>query len=373
MANPAGESTPVNTARAGRENNFDAIRFVLASLVIFAHSFLIITGSDGPEPLMRMSGGQMTFGAVAVDGFFIISGFLITASWVRRPILGGYLRKRIARIYPGFIGATLFCFALSPAAGLPVHALLAWRQLLKIGAATLVLEPYPSKHLFHSNPVTEAFNASAWTIRFEFFCYLLLPLLAWTRVLKHRSAVLATLIVVLVVAAFDPHYNLRRFGRAGVFVGDPEIWLRFASCFLLGTCVWLYQEKLRQSVVLALVAIAAIVAAVVAHHGLQTTLTLAGGYLVFWLAFAKWLKLSRFAKFGDFSYGIYLYAFPIQQLLRLWIGDRLNAYELFAIAWPGSIVAGILSWHLVERHFLKTTHSTRPAITEPDPAVAATL
>jgi peptidoglycan/LPS O-acetylase OafA/YrhL len=321
---------------------------------------------------MRMSGGQMTFGAVAVDGFFIISGFLITASWMRRPKLGDYLKKRVSRIYPGFIGATVFCFALSPVAGMSIHALLAWRQLLKIGAAAAVLEPYPSKFLFLSNPVREAFNASAWTIRFEFFCYLLLPLMAWTRLLRNRPAVLATLVAVMTLVVVDPQFNLKRFGRAGVFIGDPEIWLRFASCFLTGTCVWLYREQMRYSVILATAAFAAIVAAVVTRHGLQTTVTIAGGYLVFWLAFAKWLKLSRFGKFGDFSYGIYLYAFPIQQLLRQWIGGRLNAYELFAIAWPASVVAGILSWHLVERHFLKTSHSTRPAIAEPGPAVAAT-
>src|SRR5262245_31063326 len=94
---------------AGRANNFDALRFALAALVILSHSFPLLQGTDNAEPFFVATGGQMTGGMVAVGSFFIISGFLIARSWDNSRGLGDYLRKRIARIYPGFLIASMFC------------------------------------------------------------------------------------------------------------------------------------------------------------------------------------------------------------------------------------------------------------------------
>lgn len=81
----------------GREvlshNNFDFLRFFLAALVIFSHSFPLLDGSKEWEPLYRFTGRQVEAGAVAVDGFFIISGFLIAQSWVRGEACGTSLRN----------------------------------------------------------------------------------------------------------------------------------------------------------------------------------------------------------------------------------------------------------------------------------------
>src|SRR5205085_4562125 len=94
---------------AGRANNFDALRFALAALVILSHSFPLLQRDNRHEPLAVATGGQITGGEVAVGGFFILSGFLIAQSWDNSRGLGDYLRKRAARIYPGFLAAALVC------------------------------------------------------------------------------------------------------------------------------------------------------------------------------------------------------------------------------------------------------------------------
>src|SRR5262245_4236733 len=88
-------------------NNFDVIRFALAGLVVFSHSFALLSGTDATEPLHRLTRGQIASGELAVDGVFILSGFLVTHSWSRTPALGKFFSKRVSRIYPGYAVITL--------------------------------------------------------------------------------------------------------------------------------------------------------------------------------------------------------------------------------------------------------------------------
>src|SRR5271156_1804319 len=90
-----------------RKNNLEFVRLLLAVLVILSHSFPLATGTERTEPLLMATRGQTTAGTIAVDLFFVLSGFLITNSFLSSSSLWGYLRKRIRRIYPGFIAVSL--------------------------------------------------------------------------------------------------------------------------------------------------------------------------------------------------------------------------------------------------------------------------
>src|SRR5688500_730215 len=96
------ERFPVAAERF-RQNNFDFLRLALAVLVILSHSYYLVSGTEDSEPLMRASRGQIEMGALAVNFFFIISGFLITHSWFSAPRVRDYLKKRVLRIFPGFV------------------------------------------------------------------------------------------------------------------------------------------------------------------------------------------------------------------------------------------------------------------------------
>src|SRR6185312_3238602 len=99
-------------APAGRrrhENNFDALRLVAALSVVFSHAFLIAEGSEASEPFVRLTGNQCVLGLVGVFVFFIISGYLVTGSFLRHPEPGRFALKRGLRIFPGLAVNLLVC------------------------------------------------------------------------------------------------------------------------------------------------------------------------------------------------------------------------------------------------------------------------
>ena len=153
-------------------NNFDLLRLILALLVIYSHSYILGTGFGANEPLSAMTHGQVDWGAIAVNGFFFISGYLITSSYERSKSLFNYLRKRIFRIYPGFIGATLFdIFVVLPlSSGHLVRLDLLHTNLHCKVSRLQPLRVLISRALSRPNPFPGVINGSLWTIRPEFLC-----------------------------------------------------------------------------------------------------------------------------------------------------------------------------------------------------------
>src|SRR5437588_12535091 len=100
---------------APRRNNFDALRLVAALSVVFSHSFLVAEGSEANEPFVWLSGNQCILGLVGVFVFFVISGYLVTESWCRRPLPGQFALRRGLRIYPGLmVNVALCAFVIGP-------------------------------------------------------------------------------------------------------------------------------------------------------------------------------------------------------------------------------------------------------------------
>ncbi len=157
-------------------NSLNFCRFVLASTVILSHSYALL----GPailrlEPMVRLS-GRLGLGTLAVDLFFVLSGFLVSASYCRQPNLKAYLRKRALRIYPGLIcSLVLSAFVVAPLGG----AQASLGDFFSYIYRPLLLQSLPNiPGAFVANPL-QYVNGSLWTIRFEMFCYLLVPLMAW--------------------------------------------------------------------------------------------------------------------------------------------------------------------------------------------------
>lgn len=347
-------------------NNFDALRLGFAVLVIFSHSFALLHGGDDTDPLMRFS-RQLPLGAVALDAFFVISGYLVTQSLLRSSGPLDYLARRARRIYPGFVVACLVCgLAVVPLAVRDPATAFEPLVLAKLVGGSLALRGLFAHGAFPENPFPDAVNGSLWSIAYEAWCYVGLLLLGLARVLRPRpTAVLFGLSVVASVgfAVFQPDIPL---GMLGHIVGWPMTWARLLPFYLAGAAYYFYRDLIPLSNAGALLALAGLVVGALFPPGLTPALPILGSYLIFWFAFHPRIRVTNAAKYGDFSYGVYLYAFPVQQLLVMGI-PGLTPLALFALATPLSVVLGALSWHLVEKRLVgsRARRAERRAVTVP--------
>ena len=167
-------------------NNFDLIRFLASSLVLFSHSFPLVLNARS-EPLSLLSDGQYNGGRLAVIIFFILSGFLITSSWDARRNLQGFIFSRILRIFPALVVVLIlsivFSALITTADG---SSFLKSSLIYFIKNVTLYKGKFDIDGVFLNNPYGAAINGSLWTLRHEFTCYLVIGAFGYLRILNKR-------------------------------------------------------------------------------------------------------------------------------------------------------------------------------------------
>lgn len=348
-------------APTGRENNFDALRLSMALLVIFSHAYPLATGR-------QLAGGEMvSLGALAVAVFFIASGYLIAMSWARSKSLRDFLHRRAARIVPGFLVAfILSAWVIGPMAS---ERPMSWfsESTVETNLVRLALLHHVEGDAFMDNPYPVKVNGSLWTIRFEFGCYLLVALAGVMGLMSRRWLVLGTFAASwAILLAWANGWVNPDLGYYGNFIlGYPGNWLQFGTPFLAGATAYAFRDHIRYNGKVALVAAAAVVATFVLQDFLVHLCIwpIAVTYLVFWFAFTPAIRLHHtVARLGgDYSYGLYLYAFPVQQICVKWLGCHGEPLTLFVIATAITLVLGVLSWRLIERPFVSRRVPRRAA------------
>jgi peptidoglycan/LPS O-acetylase OafA/YrhL len=346
-------------AEAHRSNNFDAIRLAMALLVVWSHSFALYLGSEDTEWISVLLGGAYNAGNLAVMAFFIISGFLITRSYTRSRSLMSYMEKRIRRIYPGYLVATTICAFIV----VPLYSSIAkldTAELMKTLGLNLLLQGYfPPSNAFTANAFPNAVNGSLWSIPFEFWCYIGVALLGVTSLITKRWFLVGLLASVLISrVALDLLGRKPGLGIIGVVFGWPYLWVCILPSFLLGMVAFAFREALpRSPLILFGIVILAVAACHLNEHMAHLLVAPALAYALFFVAFSERVLLPNATRFGDFSYGTYLYAFPIQQMLYAEIGYQVTLPTYIAASLVLSLLAGIASWYLIERWFLSPSRS----------------
>ncbi len=338
-----------------RRNNFNFMRVIFAVWALYSHCFALVANGYQYFDVTNFTRGQTFLGHIAVEGFFIISGFLITMSWFRCRGPGDFLRRRALRIYPGYIAACLFCILLIAPLGsasargyfaaLSVPSLI--RQLATLDKLTL--PPH-----FMDSPFPGQINGSLWTIRIEFECYLLLPLLMWLGVLRRRGAALALTVCVVVLNALIESPLRNHLGRLASesVVSHVELMV----FFLTGMTAYLYRDRFLTGRAPVFVSLA-ILTATALGGGFNIVMPVFGTYLLLAAAFSPRIPLHRFGERVDLSYGIYLYGWPVKRIFTHFLGTGINPYTLFALALPTSCLLAAGSWFLIEKPFLNLKKS----------------
>ncbi|MDF2940360.1 MAG: hypothetical protein K0R66_1002 [Gammaproteobacteria bacterium] len=333
-----------------RQNNFDLIRFIAASMVLFSHSYPL-TGTAN-ETMLVHTHGQMDAGSMAVYIFFIISGFLISQSYDRSSDILAYFKARILRIFPAMaVVLVLTAFVLgSLVTTLPANQYFhnpATYQSLKSIYLRHIYFTLPG--VFTNNIYPNGVNGSLWTLPSEFLCYCGIAIVGLLGLKKFKSA-------ILILAILNLFYHITHLNPSvtnpRIFDLDIAIFSGLLCYFSAGMVMYAFRDYILVSRNIAMTSLVILAAA--AHFGgFQLLFLIFGSYLVIYIALSPEISCHNFARYGDFSYGMYLYAFPIQQTITHLYHNNISAHKNFLIAFPFSLIMAFLSWHLVEKHALK--------------------
>jgi peptidoglycan/LPS O-acetylase OafA/YrhL len=227
-----------------KTNNLDFLRFFFATIVIYCHCYILYYGTeDTVEPLWVLSNGQMSIGTFAVNFFFILSGFLIYQSWENSATAGSFLMKRFLRIYPGFIVASLLCLlVIGPFGTADFYTPFGyWTEYyqridwLKALTNLALLREVEVPWSFNNLPIANVVNGSLWTIRYEFYCYLLILLFGSLKLFRFRWFNLGVFLVGWILYAMQEFFEvyLYNWQELGIF-GKPDFLPRFIVYFFSG-------------------------------------------------------------------------------------------------------------------------------------------
>ena len=299
----------LNNLYLNKTNNFDFVRFILASLVLYSHSYILFYGPNSIELenefIHYMTGGLIDGGAIAVNLFFVVSGFLITISWFNTKSHIHFIIKRLLRILPGFIALmAITIFIIVP---LLTSDLELYINHISIGNiikdfVKLTISPISVMNIFEELPKNTV-NGSLWTLKYELYCYMMILILGVLRILNKK---VVTLIFIIFLSIYLLQINdIISFNRG---IPIPRLF----TYFLVGILIYFYKDKIKfdNKTLLGLLAISI----VLSFTPLKILILIFFvPYILFYFIYSNTFKFYAFGKYGDFSYGIYIYAFFIQQ------------------------------------------------------------
>ncbi len=338
---------------------FDFVRLVLASGVVLWHCFPLSSGSAN---LIDSTAAWFLLASM-VPMFFVVSGFLITAS-AQRLTVRPYLLNRAARILPALAGVVLLsAFVIGPLlTSLPRDAYFADPRLYRYLLNAIGIVSFDLPGLFLANPVAGIVNGSLWTVPFELLCYAMMAGLMLLGIVRKWWVLVGlflgfTAIGVaswLVPAGLLPPLADRILASSVLTAGAKII-----PYFLLGAILYELRERVPMAGWLALASGGWFVGVGLLgdpHWRENPLFWLVSGpplaYLTIWAGLTKLPALTLFGRGNDYSYGIYLYHFPLLQLLVLLFGIR-DWWVLAPVAAPVVLAAAMLSWHGLEKPIMK--------------------
>lgn len=332
---------------ASHQNNFDFIRIVAALLVLFKHQF----------DLMRIAAPPFSttgLGGLGVCIFFTVSGYLVTQSYTSDPQIFRFIARRFLRIWPGLAVVTILAALVmgTMISTLTLHDYFHSDQFSNFFETLRLHIQYELPGVFTTNPLTAAVNGSLWTVPLEIKWYFILLIGGVLRLLKFKWIIF---IIMLLLAVY----------QFGVYHAEtnpePNYSREYGLYFIYGTCMHLFRDQWKQHQIggTILVALLSGLFYFMGHEAIALWVALP--WLLILFGSMQTPVIRRFGRFGDISYGIYIYAFPVQQL-GLWLNQGkypLPVCMVFSVIC--TVACAFISWHCVEKQAMKFKPKTRAA------------
>ena len=331
---------------SNKDNNLNLIRLIASIFVIYNHSF-IISGFMFDEPLWKKYTSMVTFGNLGVDIFFVTSGFLLSLSLLAKQNLPQFFVNRVLRIFPGLIFSLLITLLV---VGLFFSDLgffeffkndQTWHFLI-YNSILLKGVVYLLPGAFQGNPVPSV-NGSLWTLPHELTAYIALFLLASASLIfKKYFLVLFKSFLVLLCA-----YCYFRYAQGYYDIGKISEKYRLYFFFLFGASVGAFVKYLKLDMRWAVFFLVLIILCLPYKKVLFPVYTLLLPYVVFAFAYIPSGGIRKFNMIGDYSYGMYIYGFFVQQCIVA-VLNSITPHMLFVSSFFITLIVSVLSWHFIE-------------------------
>lgn len=367
-ASASSSRESIGAALASGRNSFGAMRLALASLVLFAHAYPL--GGWGGDPIYAWTRGQLGAGTLAVLGFFAISGYLIAISSQSGSLIR-FARRRAARLLPAYwVALVVTALVIAPLAWASQHRPFATYFNVDDDSPysyitnnlLLFVRQWGINDVFLTTPFgassgIDSVNGSIWTLIYEAGCYMLVGVTMLVFLRRHQRVLIPLMcglsFVILTIMVVAP--EAARTVLPGFITIEG---MRLVPAFLIGATIAVFREWIPASRVIASVA-GVIVIATAAVGGFWLVGLPAFCYLVLWLAHGLPRRLRHIGVERDFSYGVYLYAWPVQQLTVVW-GWHSWGYVAWTLAsLCGATILAFGSWYLVERPAMRWRRAPR--------------
>jgi peptidoglycan/LPS O-acetylase OafA/YrhL len=329
----------------GRPSGFDYMRITLALSVVFWHTVVITYGHDAQDAVWHTPHYRVLVMGI-LPAFFVLSGFLVAGSLERSKTLAGFMFLRVIRIFPALVlEITLSALILGPAmTHVPLSQYFGDTRFFTYFLNCIGDIHYALPGLFDFNPYPSITNEQLWTVPWELECYVALSILAFSG-LAQRTRWFGGLICLVLL------YGAYRFIHGSTLPEGPFGGRTLVLCFLMGVFLYLNRRWVPYNRWLGWLCVGTSLLCFWIPNG--TLLA------PFWVAYATvFLGLTnppkpRFLDSGDYSYGIFLYGFPIQQAVVATGLLPANGWITCLAALPLIILVAIASWHLWEKRVLQ--------------------
>lgn len=332
--------TSLSGALESRDNALNFIRLVLATTVILGHSAPL---GGFPHPWLE------TWADSAVDGFFVLSGFLIAGSRMRLG-LPAFLWRRVLRIMPAFwVCIVVVAFVFAPIAGhYPGEEYIQQSAIDYVVANSgLQIHQWGIDNTLETVPFPYEWNSSLWTLIYEFRAYLMAAVVLWLPPIRKNAIYIIPVLAVLFGALAVAEWGFGLFWTPWLDLDGK----RFFAFFAAGMALYFLGGRLRSSLIAAgICAVATIAIRLVSYPWYLGVAPLLLGYVL--LVLGGRLPVRLGAR-NDISYGVYIYAFPVQQLLALNGGHTLGVLGFAAASTALTVPLAWASWRSVEEPVMK--------------------